>query len=76
MANGTRIYLAAPRTQAGNETERRRLVRARHQAGVARHLANDWHIVSPSQDELIELAAKGIKVEVASEESADNPSTN
>jgi hypothetical protein len=76
MANGTRIYLAAPRTQAANEPERRRLVRAKHQAGVARHLARDWHIVTPSQDELIDLAAKGVRVEEARDDEDANPSTN
>jgi hypothetical protein len=76
MATDRRIYLAAPKTQASNEPEARRLIRARHPAGVARHLANEWHIVTPSQDELIDLTGKGVKVEEARDEYGDNPSTN
>ena len=60
----TRIYKVAAKDGSAA-----RLVRATNQATALRHVVDDTLTVGvPSQDELVELASKGVKVETTKPE--------
>ena len=62
----TRIYLVASKQVEFDDTPlTKRLVRAPNAAQALRHVASDFTVTVPSQDELLAAAADGIQVESA-----------
>lgn len=75
MAAQTRVYVVV-RRDAEPKGESRRLVRSAHPATALRHVADSEYSVSvASQDELIALLGKGIRVEEVGQEQAELPTT-
>lgn len=73
MAAQTRVYVVVPRT-APAKGEPRRLVRSVHPATALRHVADGEYSVSvATQDELIALLGKGVRVEEIGQEQAELP---
>lgn len=71
-ATPTRIYLV--QTQHAGQVIARRLVRAPNQAQAIRHVATASITAEvATQDECIELAASGVRVETSGERPASDP---
>lgn len=67
----TRIYVVSSKSNIASD-KGHRLVRASTPAQAMRHVAEGLFDVSiPSQERLIELGGKGIKVEVAGEQTGN-----
>lgn len=73
MTANTRIYLITPRTADADKPVVQRLVRAPNAAQALRHVANDFNVTVPSQDDLFAAAAAGVKVEEAGATSSADP---
>lgn len=59
-----RIYIVAPKTVEAGAPEQRRLVRATHPANALRHVAEaQYGVAVASQDDLVALLGKGVRVE-------------
>ena len=69
----TRIYLVKPKNTSGDEAELSRLVRASSAAHALRHVANDFSVTVPTQDELLAASAAGVQVEQATTTAAQEP---
>jgi hypothetical protein len=66
----SRIYIVTPRVAEAGKPVPKRLVRARNSAQVLRHVATDFNVTVPSQDELIAARDEGVKVEEATTKDA------
>lgn len=65
MATTTRIYVVSPKKADADSPIVRRLVRAPNAAQALRHVADDFQVTVASQDDLVDLASIGVKVENA-----------
>lgn len=64
MATATRIYVISPKvTEGDDQPPARRLVRAPNAAQALRHVASEFVVAVASQDDLVDLASMGVKVE-------------
>jgi hypothetical protein len=71
----TRIYVVSRRSpQLGGPEANNRLVRAPTSSQALRHVAeNTLAVAVATQDQLVELAAAGVKVENAKQDSSPTP---
>ena len=75
MSEKQRIYIIAPRKALAGAPEARRLVRAANPASALKHVANEFAVAIASQDDCIQLAAAGVRVEQSGETIEDKPET-
>lgn len=60
-----RIYIVTPKPTEATPEPKPRLVRAGNRVQALRHVANDFTVELPSQDDLVKLASGGTAVEDA-----------
>lgn len=76
MAASTRIYVVGPKVTEAGKPDERRLVRATHPANALRHVAADQlQVCVASQDDLVQLLAKGTEIESIAAEQQQLPAT-